>query len=467
MAKVRRRAILAFLVVPIVFGILIGLILYLVSHWPYPPSFEWISRWTPRQLYSVALTLIALYVVASIFLAWRLVRRWLWESSVLVVEKLEGVAERGMLPTLDPPPDLPRLLHRVERALERHRSASAGVKEIEDVRGAIGRLCKEIEQMGLRHFDRDFSEGAGSLAPLGEYLTECCSELSGFMEGCKSVAAQISETMQTARELAGTLSSRAERTFVGHSEVSVGIKDFSKRIEEASRLIEGGTPGGGPAERKDPADPLAKIDSAVDTSLNTVAGMRDLDENRDEIFSDSKRLADEATVIALNAAIEASKSGSRELEALAENARKLAEGSMAASEKVGALSARYGDAVTAATEALNSLRSSVAEWRKHIRQKGIGGGGAADLDRILVSLRDFAASLADKSEEMARLSEATSSKARDAGVTTEEALREVEALMRRLGAGGSDVAESFTSGKRPNPKDTSSEGESPTPGDED
>ena len=84
-------------------------------------------------------------------------------------------------------------------------------------------------------------------------------------------------------------------------------------------------------------------------------------------------------------------------------------------------------------------RIGVGQWREQIGRKGVAGGGEAGLDRLLVSLRDLAVSLAEKSEEMARLSEATSSQARDAGKTTEEALREVEALMRRLGAGESDV----------------------------
>jgi methyl-accepting chemotaxis protein len=215
----------------------------------------------------------------------------------------------------------------------------------------------------------------------------------------------------------------------------------------------------------DPAEPLERIDSAVDTSLNAVGRMRDLNVDSDEILSDSKRLADEATVIALNAAIEASKSGSRELETLAENARKLAEGSMAASEKVGALSARYGDAVTASTEALNALRSGIADWREQLRQKG--AGGEPDLERLLASLRGFAASLAEKSEEMARLSEATSSQARDAGKTSEEALREVEALMGRLGAGGSSGGASHAQGKGPNLADNTSKGEDLARGDED
>jgi methyl-accepting chemotaxis protein len=444
MRKAGRRAIVAFLVLPVLFAVLMGLILYLGTHWPYPPGFEWVSRLTPRNLYGIGLTLIVLYAAASVLLARRLARRWMWEPSARVIELMEGVSDRGVVPALGPPHDPSRLLPRLERALERHRSASAGVKEMEEVRRSVGRLCEEIERMGLRHFDRDFSEGGGSLAPLGRYLTECCAELSGFLEDCKSVASQIGETMETARRLTGEVASQAERSFVGHGEVSVGIKDFSKRIEEVSRMFETADEAGGPGEGADAAGRIERVDKAVSASLDTVSRLNELDESREEIFSQSKRLADEATVIALNAAIESSKSGSKELEALAENARRLAEGSMAASEKVGALSARYGEVVSAATEALSGLREDLAGWSEKLRRKAEEKGGGAELDKLLASLRGFAASLEEKSEEIAGLSETASSKARDAGRTTEEALREVEALMRRLGAGESSGGESRT-----------------------
>ena len=299
--------------------------------------------------------------------------------------------------------------------------------------------------MGLRRFDRDFSHGKGTLAPLDSYLTECCAELSSFLDGCKSVTAQIGETVQTARAQAAELASQAERTFVGHGEISVGIKDLSKRVGEALRILEGGPPKGGPAEMGTVSESLEKIDGAVDSSMTTVGRMRDLDEGRREISSDSKRLADEATVIALNAAIEASKTGSKELESLADNARRLAEGSMAACEKVEGLSARYGDGVTAATEALNSLRAGLAAWRDRVRQEmSDRARSSADLEKFLVSLRDFAASLAEKSEDMARLSEATSSRAQGARRATEVALSELEALMGRLGASRTDGKGSFS-----------------------
>jgi methyl-accepting chemotaxis protein len=377
---------------------------------------------------------LVIYAAASIFFAWKLVRRWLWEAASQVVEVIEETSERGALPPLSPPADMSRLLNRLDRALEKHRSASKGIREIEAVRVSVERLCEEIEQMGLRHFDRDFSDGKGALAPLGDYLADCCAELSSFVEGCKSVVTQISETMRTAQETAGVLASRAERAFVGHGEVSVGIKDLSKRVQDISRLVEESAAAAGGGGESGPGAALERIDEALEASLDTAGRMRGLDEDRDAISSDTKRLADEATVIALNAAIEASRSGSKDLQNLAENARRLAEGSMAACEKVEALSARYGDTVTAVTGALDGLRSGIAEWRK----ASGSGGPAAELERFVASLRGFAASLAEKSEEMARLSEATSSQAQDARKATEEALREVQALMMRLGAGGAE-----------------------------
>ena len=245
-----RKALLVFLVLPVVFAAALALILYLSTHWPYPPGFEWISRWTPKQLFVVGLGTIALYLVLSALFVWRLSARWMWDPAARVLNILEGAHDKGGLGPAGLPADRSQFLYRVERAVERHRSASAGAREMEDVKLAVSRLCEEIEQMGVRHFDRDFSGGVEMLEPMGNSLKDCCAELSNFMSGCAEVAAQISGTLHKAQEQASALSSQAERAFVGHSELSVGAKDFMKRVEEAINIAalesrQGGR-GGGP-----------------------------------------------------------------------------------------------------------------------------------------------------------------------------------------------------------------------------
>jgi methyl-accepting chemotaxis protein len=430
-----RKALLVFLILSVVFAAALTLILYLATHWPYPPGFEWVSRWTPRQLFTTGLVAIAVYLVLSALFVWRLSTRWIWGPAASVLNILEGAHDKGGLGPAGPPGDRSQFLYRVERAVERGRSASDEARGMDDVKISVGRLCEDIEQMGVRHFDGDFPAGVEVLEPLGKSLKECCAELAGFLGGCSEVAAQISGTLGTAREKAAALSSQAERAFVRQSELSVGAKDFVKRVEEALSIaaLESRGEAGGEARRSDD-----DAFNAFGQSLDNCTGVLDRFSVHDgvghEVLKDSKSLADEATVIALNAAIEASRTGSSDLESLADNARKLAERSMELGEKVDSMSNGYLDAVNDASAALEELRLRLSAWYDESRaDDSKRSDSASGLEQLLSSVGDMAASLASHVENVAELSETASSEGQAARKAIDEALSEMESLRRRLG----------------------------------
>lgn len=430
----RRKALLAFTVVPIVFAAALALILYLASHWPYPPGFEWVSRWTPRELFVFALGVIALYLILCILFVWRLSARWLWDPTTRVLNIIEGIDDRDGAASAGATGDMKQFLYRIERAIERHQSASEGTRELDDVRISVERLCVDIEQIGARHFDRDFTEGKGVLEPLNRSLVDCCSDLSDFMRGCVEVATQIGGTLQNAQAKATALTAQAERAFVGHSELSVGAKGFTKRVEEALDIAALESRGEFAYDRRGSDQAFEGFGQAVGecaTAFEQVAGH---DSTSKEISKESKVLADEATVIALNAAIEASRSGSTDLQILANSARQLAEKSIELGEKMDSLSGDYVKAVQRATIALDDLRVRLLTWREETSSTDSKRAeAAAGLEDFLSSVGDMAASFAEHVENVASMSESASSEGQAARRAIDEALEEMESLRRRLG----------------------------------
>ncbi len=429
----RAKAIVAFLVVPVLFAAAFLFILYLATHWPYPPGFEWVSRWSPRYLFIAGFFLLCLYAVVCVLLVWRLSARWLWEPAARVLNIIEEADSTGDLAQGGHPSDKTQLFYRIELAAERRRSAVQRAMEMDGVRSAVGLLCREIERMGVRHFDRDFSAAKGPLEPLGRCLAECCTELSAFINGCAEVIAQITATLRKAQERSSGLADRAESAFVGHSELSLGVKEFTRRVGEVVNIASLEARGGD----RDAADALQPVARAADEYSKSLDRISEKDSGSSEAAADSKRLADEATVIALNAAIEASRSGSADLESLAENARQLAEGAMELGEKLDSLSKGYVEAVRDATAGLEGLRARLYAWLQETRASESRRVEAAEqLREFLASVGDMTASLADSVEKVAGLSETASSEAQSARRAIDEALSEMESLKRRLGGQG-------------------------------
>ncbi len=433
----RRKAVLAFLVIPVVLASALAFLLYLATNWPYPPGFEWVSRYAPRQLFMAGIAVAALLAFLCAVFVWRLAARWIWEPAARVLNAVESAGDEGGGPQADPPADLSQLYYRVERVAEARRSASGEARELDGIRASVEKLRGEIEQMGAGRFDRDFGEASGPLEPVGKSLAECCTELSGFMEGCAEVVEQISSTLRKAEGRAGELSARAENAFVGHSELLVGAKEFTKRVGEAVSVAALEARRGSEKDERGRDEALRGVSGALDGCAAPISGLGEKSGAGAGISADSRRLADEATVIALNAAIEASRSGSPDLEKLADSTRKLAEGAMEVSERVDSLSAEYLEAVKSATAALDDLRSELSAWQREARaSESRRAVAASEMEQFLGSVGDMAAALADNVEKVAGLSEGASSEAQAARVAIDEALSEMESLKRRLGGRG-------------------------------
>jgi len=422
---------LALVVAPMVFGIVFALLFYLAAHWPYPPGMEWVSRWTPRQIFLLAVGLLVVYLITCVLFFWRFSSRWLWSSAARTMDLIEGGTGEESAGAAG---DLKYLVFRIERALENQRSAEERSGAMETVRAEAEALCGEIERMSARRFELDLQPGEGALAPLRGCLADFCTEMSSFLGGCVEVASQICETMRRAGERTSALASQAERAFVGQSELSVAARRFVKRVDDALGAASSERRGDLAFEKRTSGDVFKGFGRAVSDCAGALEGLSGYDETGKELVKESRDLADEATVIALNAAIEASRSESADLEKLAESARKLAERSMDLGEKVSALSTGYLEAVHKASAALDELRVKLLAWREEIGALDAERAeSAASIEAFIRSVRDVAAELASQVEGVARMAESASSEGVSARKAIAEAVQEMESLKRRLG----------------------------------
>lgn len=435
-AGAKTKIVLAFVILPLLFCAALLFLIYVATHWPYPPGFEWVSRWTPKELFYASVAVLGAFLVFFLVFVWRLAARWLWEPAARVLNIIEGAEAGEGRPPAEKPGDLSRFFYRIERAAERHRSASAGATQLEDMRGAVARMCDEIEQVGLGRFERDFSFARGPLVPIAKSLEECCKGLSGYMSGCAEVVGQIMATLLKAQEQSARLAAQAESAFVGQSELSVQAKNFTRRVQEALSAAHREAGGERRGDEGGPAEALKGVFAAAEECAGPFERLFVEHEGAMEISGDTKKLADEATVIALNAAIEASRSGSSNLESLAEAARKLAEGSMELSQKIESLSTSHVEAAREAAAALDGLKSKLSAWlQERQAEDSSKAEAAAGLEEFLASVNDMAASLAGSVESVAGLSEASSSEAQAARRAIDETLSEMESLKRRLAGG--------------------------------
>jgi len=431
----KRASFAALVLVPLLFSGALLLILYAVSNWPSPPGIGWASSWTPDRFFLAGAGLVAVFLMTSFLLFWRLSSRWLWTSASSVLDVLEGGQERGAQAS-GAPGDVEYLAYRIQKALERQKSAGERAEQLRSVVEDARRLSDAVRRMSELRFDESLPAGEEALEPLRSALEEFRADMASFLSGCAEIASQIARTVRRAGERTAALASQAEKSFVAHSEVSLAARKFVKAVQDALASASRERKGELRFERGTSAEAGRRLTEAVGECGEALGEVKHQEGTGKAIAEDSRKLADEATVVALNAAIEASRTESSSLEALAESARGLAESSMDLAQRVDALGRGYAEAVERTSKALDELRMRFLEWREQMSALDAErADAAASIESFMSSVLEMAAELASRVEGVSRAMESASSEGETARKAMEEALADVEALRRRLGAG--------------------------------
>ena len=146
-----------------------------------------------------------------------------------------------------------------------------------------------------------------------------------------------------------------------------GLRDLVHEIESLRTTLGGAAGGGTSSGSEDPSlrTPAQLVDAVVLTAADGIEDLAAGLMRANELASVAERVTNRATLLALNAALEATRSGSEAFAAIAEETRRLAEFAREATDTISRLSSeieyKVGETITAIHATSNDAKTALAE----------------------------------------------------------------------------------------------------------
>jgi hypothetical protein len=150
-------------------------------------------------------------------------------------------------------------------------------------------------------------------------------------------------------------------------EVKKGLRALIREIESLRTTLAGSPNDQAPSGGEDPAlrTPAQLVDAVVLTAADGIEDLAAGLMRANELASVAERVTNRATLLALNAALEATRSGSEAFAAIAEETRRLAEFAREATDTISRLSSeieyKVGETITAIHATSNDAKTALAE----------------------------------------------------------------------------------------------------------
>jgi hypothetical protein len=166
------------------------------------------------------------------------------------------------------------------------------------------------------------------------------------------------------------------------AEARRGLEELIRGLSELARtLASGSTSQAAPSSAEGVQSPAQLVDAVVQTAADGIEDLAAGLMRANELASVAERVTNRATLLALNAALEATRSGSEAFAAIAEETRKLAEFAREATDKISLLASeieyKVGETITAIHATSEHAKSSLAG-----RGGSVTGGGAPALSVV-------------------------------------------------------------------------------------
>jgi methyl-accepting chemotaxis protein-like sensor len=180
------------------------------------------------------------------------------------------------------------------------------------------------------------------------------------------------------------------------TEVEKGLRDLIREIESLRTTLAGSTNDAAPSGGDDQTlrTPAQLVDAVVLTAADGIEDLAAGLMRANELASVAERVTNRATLLALNAALEATRSGSEAFAAIAEETRRLAEFAREATDTISRLSSeieyKVGETITAIHATSNDAKTALAEM----------SGSAASVPSSNRNARVQVVRLLDRSREL-------------------------------------------------------------------
>ncbi|KPJ61275.1 MAG: hypothetical protein AMJ46_03025 [Latescibacteria bacterium DG_63] len=352
---------------------------------------------------------------------------------LLRVARIAGSGTRALLKLTEtaqlPRQEIPRsltedvefsvLAKRLEQLSRGAKSDVASSRRLAQLEEELQRIANAIEEVsvGSPFVPLPEREGITGLIAglLNKVLPEFCELRKSSLKEIQAVETELRETRKVSQELAA----HTERSFVESTETLVLAREVSRLTAEAREKVQ--AIAGKRRERVGMAAPGEEIRDAVAKVIETAArGIEELTRGiikSNALSRSAERIANRASVLALNVAVEAAKASMPGMNVLSEEIRKLAEFARASSDESAAL---VGEIEAKVDSVVRTIHISQEEVRLRIRSLGVPtseelAGEEEDvegeLDRLALRLGEATERLLTKLQELSKLTEKASREA--------------------------------------------------------